>query len=262
MGRPLPAVLSAAPAPDVSILAVTGVPEVGRDDDLARLIIDALKGQDLRLQDGDIVVVASKVVSKAEGRGVAELPRPSGRANQLAEETGFEPGLVELILSESRQVLRSRPRVLVVETRHGLVCANAGVDRSNTGDAGTALLLPLDPDASASGLRDSFEAHFGATIAVLVSDTFGRPFRHGLVNVAVGVAGMQPIRDYRGQADSNALVLQGTELAVADELCSAAELVMNKLDGVPVAVIRGYGWEPGPASAKSLLRDPATDYFR
>ena len=152
--------------------------------------------------------------------------------------------------------------MLIVETRKGLVCANAGVDRSNTGGAGTALLLPLDSDLSARGLCAALAGHFKAAVAVLVSDTFGRPFRYGLVNVAIGVAGMKPIHDYRGQADPNALVLQGTELAVADELCSAAELVMNKLDRVPAAVVRGYRWEPDPGSMRPLLRDPATDYFR
>lgn len=235
---------------------------MSQGDDLAEVIIDALEAQGLALFDGDVVVVASKVVSKAEGRGVVELPPPGTRAGLLADETGFEPGLVELILSESRDVLRARPRVLVVETRQGLVCANAGVDRSNTGDAGTALLLPLDSDGSAHDLRAALGEHFHAALAVLVSDTFGRPFRNGLVNVAIGVSGMKPIRDYRGQADPNALVLQGTEIATADELCSAAELVMNKLDRVPVAVVRGYRWEPDPGSMQALLRDAATDYFR
>ncbi|HEV1996820.1 MAG TPA: coenzyme F420-0:L-glutamate ligase [Candidatus Dormibacteraeota bacterium] len=262
MGDAHATVLTAATTAGVSILPVTGVPEVGRGDDLARVIIDALDAQGLGLLDGDVVVVASKVVSKAEGRGIAELPPPGARAGLLADETGFEPGLVELILSESRAVLRSRPRVLVVETRQGLVCANAGVDRSNTGNSGTALLLPVDSDASAEHLRTTFEGHFNKAVAVLVSDTFGRPFRHGLVNVAIGVAGIKPIRDYRGQADPHAMVLQGTEIAVADEVCSAAELVMNKLDRVPVAVVRGYQWEPGAGGMQPLMRDPATDYFR
>ena len=262
MGGPLTSALSAAAAA-VSIVPLTGVPEVRAGDNLAQVLISALDAQGLALVDGDVVVVASKVVSKAEGRGVGELPHPGARAGLLADETGFEAGLVELILSESQAVLRSRPRVLVVETRHGLVCANAGVDRSNTGNAGTALLLPVDSDASARAVRGALMERFGATIAVLVSDTFGRPFRYGQVNVAIGVAGMKPIHDYRGQADPNALVLQGTEIAVADELCSAAELVMNKLDGVPVAVVRGYRWEPDDAATmRPLLRDRATDYFR
>jgi coenzyme F420-0:L-glutamate ligase/coenzyme F420-1:gamma-L-glutamate ligase len=246
----------------VSIIPVRGIPEVLGRTDLGPLLVAALDADGLTLEPGDVVVVASKIVSKAEGRLVPELPQAGPRASLLADETGFEPGLVELILSETREVLRSRPRVLVVETVHGLVCANAGVDRSNTGAAGAALTLPVDSDASARRLREALTAHFGAAIAVIVSDTFGRPFRHGLVNVAVGVSGMTAIRDYRGQADPAAHVLEGTEMAIVDELCSAAELVMNKLDRVPVAVIRGYAWEPATGGISPLLRDPATDYFR
>jgi coenzyme F420-0:L-glutamate ligase/coenzyme F420-1:gamma-L-glutamate ligase len=152
--------------------------------------------------------------------------------------------------------------VLVVETIHGFVCANAGIDRSNTGDATSALLLPLDADASARRLLGGLGARFEATIAVLVSDTFGRPFRYGLVNVALGVAGMEAIHDYRGQLDPGGRTLKGTELAVADELCGAAELVMNKLDRVPAAVIRGYSVLAAEGSARVLIRDPTQDYFR
>ena len=262
MGRPLAAGLSAAPGTGLRVEPVRGIPEVNVGDDLAALVIHALEASQAGLADGDILVVASKVISKAAGRRVTELPRPGSRARELASSTGFEPGFVELILSESREVLRARPRVLVVETRQGLVCANAGVDRSNTGVAGTSLLLPEDSDASADELCRRLGMHFRARIAVLVSDTFGRPFRHGLVNVAIGVAGMNPIRDYRGDADPEGHVLEGTELAIADELCSTAELVMNKLDRVPAAVIRGYEWEIGDRGMKPLLRDPAQDYFR
>jgi coenzyme F420-0:L-glutamate ligase/coenzyme F420-1:gamma-L-glutamate ligase len=152
--------------------------------------------------------------------------------------------------------------VLVVETRQGFVCANAGIDRSNTGEAGTAVLLPEDADASAQLLCLGLSARFRVRLAVLVSDTFGRPFRYGLVNVALGVAGMHAIRDYRGQVDSDGRTLKGSELAVADELCSAAELVMNKLDRVPAAVIRGFTYVPSAGSGRVLLRDPAHDYFR
>lgn len=249
-------------AAGVSIIPVRGIPEVAPGADLAQVVIEGLDADGLALHDGDVVVVASKVVSKAEGRVVPSLPPPGPRASLLADETGFDPGLVELILSETREVLRSRPHVLVVETVHGLVCANAGVDRSNAGAPGAALTLPADSDASARRLCEALSDHFQAAVAVIVSDTFGRPFRHGLVNVAVGVAGMSAIRDYRGQSDPDAHLLEGTEIAVADELCSAAELVMNKLDRVPVAVIRGYAWEPAAGGIGPLLRDPATDYFR
>jgi coenzyme F420-0:L-glutamate ligase/coenzyme F420-1:gamma-L-glutamate ligase len=246
----------------ISILPLAGLPEIVEGDDLAGVLIGAFEREGLSLQNGDVVVVASKIVSKAEGRGVAALPRAGARAALLADETGFEPGLVELILSETREVLRARPRVLVVETRHGLVCANAGVDRSNAGPDQAALLLPEDSDQSAERLCARLAERFRAGVAVIISDTFGRPFRHGLVNVAVGVAGMRPIRDYRGQADPAQHVLEGTEIAVADELCAAAELVMNKLDRVPVAVIRGYAWESAAGGIAPLLRDPAQDYFR
>jgi coenzyme F420-0:L-glutamate ligase/coenzyme F420-1:gamma-L-glutamate ligase len=262
VGGPLDARLSpTAPGP-VTILPVGGLPEIQPGADLAAAIIAGLESQALRLVDGDIVVVASKVVSKAEGQRVQRMPVAGERAIQVAEVTGFDAGVVELILSQSREVLRARSRVLVVETVHGLVCANAGVDRSNTGERGTALLLPEDSDASARALRDRLGEHFGVTVAVLVSDTFGRPFRNGQVNVAVGIAGMHPVRDYRGQADPQGHVLEGTELAVADEVCSAAELVMNKLDRVPVAVVRGYAFEPARGAVTELLRPPAEDYFR
>ncbi|MEA2646373.1 MAG: coenzyme F420-0:L-glutamate ligase / coenzyme F420:gamma-L-glutamate ligase, partial [Chloroflexota bacterium] len=221
----------------------------------------ALDRDGLDLVDGDIVVIASKIASKSEGRRAADLP-PSARAHELAGVTGFPAPEVELILSETRAVLRAAPGVLVVETHHGYICANAGVDRSNTGAPSGALLLPADADATAARVRDQLATRYGAACAVLVSDTFGRPFRNGLVNVALGVAGMAAIRDYRGQVDPAGRVLKGTELAVADELCAAAELVMNKLDRVPAALVRGYRHVPGAGRGADLLRDPATDHFR
>jgi coenzyme F420-0:L-glutamate ligase/coenzyme F420-1:gamma-L-glutamate ligase len=241
---------------------VAGLPEVQSGDNLVDLLSAGIEASVGPLVDGDIVVVASKVVSKAEGMRVAENPAAGEEATRLALITGFDAGEVELILSQSTSVLRSAPGVLVVETIHGFVCANAGIDRSNTGDVTSALLLPLDADASARRLLDGLGAQFEATIAVLVSDTFGRPFRYGLVNVALGVAGMEAIHDYRGQLDPGGRTLKGTELAVADELCSAAELVMNKLDRVPAAVIRGYSVLAAQGSARVLIRDPTQDYFR
>jgi coenzyme F420-0:L-glutamate ligase/coenzyme F420-1:gamma-L-glutamate ligase len=249
------------PAAAVTILPVGGVPEVRPTADLAALLCAAIEVSVGGLVAGDIVVVASKVVSKAEGMQVAENPVPGDEATRLAAITGFDAGEVELILMQSNAVLRSAPGVLVVETVHGFVCANAGIDRSNTGEA-MALLLPLDSDASAARLRERLARHFGVEVAVLVSDTFGRPFRYGLVNVALGVAGMGAIHDYRGQVDPGGRALKGTELAVADELAGAAELVMNKLDRVPAAVIRGYTWERSEGGSARLRRDPAQDYFR
>ena len=238
------------------------MPEVREGDDLVQLIGDALDAMGEAPADGDVVVVASKVLSKSEGRRLKSNPQPNPDARRIAAQTRQPVDEVAAVLAETTAVLRAEPGVLVVETRHGYVCANAGVDRSNTGAAGTALLLPDDSDAGANRIRAGLSHRYGASLAVLVSDTFGRPFRHGLVNVALGVAGMNPIRDYRGQRDPEGRSLAGTELAVADELCAAAELVMNKLDRVPVALIRGYRFEFGPGSGRDLLRDPATDYFR
>lgn len=246
----------------LTITPVTGLPEVRDGDDLVALVGDALDALGMRLAGGDVVVVASKVLSKAEGRRLVADPEPDDEARRVAARTRQPVGEVAAVLAESRAVLRAEPGVLVVETRHGYVCANAGVDRSNTGVAGSALLLPEDLDEGANRIREGLGRRYQVDLAVLVSDTFGRPFRYGLVNVALGVSGMRPIRDYRGRRDPEGRTLAGTELAVADELCSAAELVMNKLDRVPVAIIRGYRVEPGPGSGNELLRDPATDYFR
>ena len=246
----------------LTVVPVPGLPEVAPGADLASLVADGIAMAGIALADGDVVVVASKVVSKAEGRMVTEQPTPGAEAHRLAREVGFRPADVELILHETTTVLRSAPGVLVTETRQGFVCANAGVDRSNVGQEGAALLLPSDSDVWAGRLRDSLTQAFGVDVAVLISDTFGRPFRLGQVNVALGISGMRAVRDYRGQVDADGYTLHGTEIAVADEICSAAELVMNKLDRVPVAVVRGYDYPRGDGSGQDLLREPAQDLFR
>jgi coenzyme F420-0:L-glutamate ligase/coenzyme F420-1:gamma-L-glutamate ligase len=246
----------------LTITPVTGLPEIREGDDLVALIGDALDAAGVSPADGDVFVVASKIVSKAEGQRLLTDVEADAEVRRVAARTGQPLAEVAAVLAETATVLRAEPGVLVVETRHGYICANAGVDRSNTGMPGTALLLPADPDAGAARIQAGLEARYGASLAVLVSDTFGRPFRYGLVNVALGVAGMRPIRDYRGQPHPEGRPLAGTELAVADELCAAAELVMNKLDRVPVAMIHGYRFEPGDGSGRELLRDRATDYFR
>ncbi|MDP9326379.1 MAG: coenzyme F420-0:L-glutamate ligase, partial [Candidatus Dormibacteraeota bacterium] len=217
------------PALSLTITPVTGLPEVREGDDLVALIGDALDAAGLVPAAGDVLVVASKVVSKAEGQRLVSDIEPDAEARRVAARTGQPLAEVAAVLAETATVLRAEPGVLVVETKHGYVCANAGVDRSNTGMPGTALLLPADPDAGAARIQAGLVARYGTPLAVLVSDTFGRPFRYGLVNIALGVAGMRPIRDYRGQKDPEGRPLSGTELAVADELCAAAELVMNKL---------------------------------
>ena len=224
--------------------------------------MEGLERIGMSLESDDVVVVTQKVVSKAEGRVLSlDQVQPSQRASEIGKRIGFDPRHVEVILSESVRVVREAPRVLITETRHGFVCANAGVDRSNTGGRERVVLLPEHPDESARRLRESLRALSGAAVGVVVSDSFGRPWREGQVNVAIGVAGVVALRDYRGQQDPAGYELQGTELGVADELASAAELVMGKLDRVPVALIRGASVS-GEGSVQALLRDPATDLFR
>lgn len=244
------------------VIGIEGLPEIRRGDDLGRLIVEAALRQATPLGIGDLLVVSQKVVSKAEGRIVrlAEVA-PSPRARAMAEALGRDPRLIEVVLTESRRVVRQDKGVLIVETHHGLVCANAGVDQSNV-DADTACLLPEDPDASARALRRRLHELTGHQLAVIVADTFGRPWREGLTNVAVGVAGFDPLKSYLGERDPAGHVLQATVLALADELAGAAEPVMGKLSRIPVVVIRGLDWEPADGDSRALLRDPSRDLFR
>jgi coenzyme F420-0:L-glutamate ligase/coenzyme F420-1:gamma-L-glutamate ligase len=244
------------------VIAVEGLPEIRRGDELAPLILEAARRQDTPIQDRDLLVVSQKIVSKTEGRVVrlADVA-VSDEAQSVADEIGRDPRLVQVILGESRRIVRKAKDVLIVETRHGFVCANAGVDQSNV-DADTACLLPEDSDRSAGALRAHLRTLTGHELAIIVADTFGRPWREGLVNVAVGLAGLAPIVSYLGQLDPAGHVLQATILALADELAGAAEPVMGKLDRVPVAIIRGLDWPRGDGSSRALLRDPARDLFR
>jgi coenzyme F420-0:L-glutamate ligase/coenzyme F420-1:gamma-L-glutamate ligase len=244
------------------VIGVAGLPEIRRGDELAPLIVEAARRQATAIQDRDLLVVSQKIVSKAEGRIVrlSEVP-VSPEAQAVADEIGRDPRLVAVILRESRRIVRKDKGVLIVETHHGFVCANAGVDQSNV-DADTACLLPEDSDRSATALHGRLQALTGHELAVIVADTFGRPWREGLVNVAVGLAGLEPIVSYLGQEDPAGHVLQATILALADELAGAAEPVMGKLDRVPVAIIRGLDWPRGHGSSRALLRDPARDLFR
>ncbi len=244
---------------NVELRAIEGLPEVRPGDDLAALIVDAAPG----LQSGDVVVVAQKVVSKAEGR-LRELATvvASARARDLAERLGADPRLVQVILDESTRVVRD-DRVLIVETRQGFVCANAGVDRSNVADDGFVSLLPIDCDASARALMERITELSGAPVGVVVSDTFGRAWRLGLVNVALGVAGVPAILDYRGRPDDFGMPLQATLVAIADELAAAAELLMGKTRRVPAVVVRGLDvFEGPPGSGQELVRPSELDLFR
>jgi coenzyme F420-0:L-glutamate ligase/coenzyme F420-1:gamma-L-glutamate ligase len=250
----------------VTIHGLDGIPEVGPGADLAALIADAAEAGGLGLRDRDVLVVTHKVVAKAEGRLVdLRQIEPSPLAIHWAEEFAKDARQIEVVLRETRRVVRMARGVLISETRHGFVCANAGVDASNVPGEGMVCLLPEDPDGSARGLRAAFAERLGVDIAVVISDTFGRPWRNGIINVAIGVAGMDPFADYRGQPDPYGYMLAATRMAIADELASAAELVMGKMDMRPVALIRGYEYRPaapGSESGQDMVMDPERDLFR
>jgi len=246
----------------IQVIGIEGLPEVRPGDDLVALVLQALAAEGLALQDGDILVLTQKVVSKAEGRMVALADvEPSAFARTIARQMGRDPRFVEVVLRQARRIVRMDRHVLVVETPQGFVCANAGVDRSNVGE-GRVVLLPADPDASARAIRREIKRRAGVEVAVLITDTFGRPWREGLTEVAIGVAGLAPLKDYRGQQDRFGVPLQATVVAVADELACAAGLVMEKLAGVPAAIIRGYAYEPQEGAASALVRPPERDLFR
>ena len=239
----------------IEIHPVEGLPEIREGDDLA-----ALTAERARFADGDVLVVAQKAVSKAEGRVVrlAEI-EPSDDARELAADE--DPRRLQVILDESVRLVRTRPPLVIAETRHGLVCASAGVDASNAPAPETVVLLPEDPDASAASIRDRLRALTGAEIGVIVSDSFGRAWRQGTTDVAIGVAGIQPLHDLKGVRDPAGYELHATVIAVADELAGAAELVMGKTAGIPAAVIRGVAAR-GEGSAKDLVIPADRDLFR
>ncbi|TML35510.1 MAG: coenzyme F420-0:L-glutamate ligase [Actinobacteria bacterium] len=239
----------------MSIVPVEGVPEIKEGDDLAALIAERAD-----LQGWDVLVVAQKVVSKAEGRVVRLVDlEPSDEARRLA--AGEDPRRLEVILRESKRIVRTRPPLVIAETRHGFVCASAGVDASNAPEPETVVLLPDDPDASASRLRERLRELTGAEIGVIVSDSFGRPWRQGTTDVAIGVSGVRPLLDLKGERDAAGYELHATVIAVADELAAAAELVFGKTSGIPAAVIRGAAFA-GEGSARDLLMPAERDLFR
>ena len=246
----------------IELLPVVGIGEIESGTDLAAAIGAALVAQGTPLQDGDILVVTQKIVSKAEGCLVrlADVA-PSALAREWAARWGKDARVVELVLRESRRIVRMERGVIISETRHGLICANAGVDQSNVGDE-RVTLLPPDPDASAQRLRAALAASSGARIGVIISDTFGRAWREGQTNIAIGVAGVEALRHFEGQVDPTGYELKVTLIASADELAGAAELVMGKVDRVPVAVVRGLAHGLGEGTARELVRSAATDLFR
>jgi coenzyme F420-0:L-glutamate ligase/coenzyme F420-1:gamma-L-glutamate ligase len=245
---------------ELRVLPLAGLPELEPGDDLGGL----LAGAAVRvggLEEGDVVVVAQKAVSKVEGRVVSLAGvEPSERARELAGGT-VDPRHVEVILREAREVVRARPPLVIAETRHGFVCASAGVDASNAKGPGTLVLLPLDPDASAARLRERLRELTGVAPGVVVSDSFGRAWRQGTTDVALGVAGVVPLRDLRGARDRAGYELRTTRIAVADELAGAAELVMGKIAGIPAAIVRGAD-VAGEGSAAELVMPRERDLFR
>ncbi|MHB1909479.1 MAG: coenzyme F420-0:L-glutamate ligase [Nitrososphaerales archaeon] len=248
---------------EIRLIPIYGMGEVRKDDGVAGLILQACKKTDVKLEENDIVVITHKIISKAEGR-VVPLSKivPSKFSIRTGRHIGKEPRQVEVILTESRRLVKMVKGLIIAETPQGFVCANAGVDQSNV-EKGNLVLLPKDSDRSAAKIREAIYKETKKKVAVIISDTFGRPWREGQVDVAIGIAGLEPFADYRGKRDQYGYDLKATVICIADELASAAELCMNKLDRVPVAIIRGYSFKRSKnSSARSLARKPARDLFR
>ena len=249
----------------VQVIAVEGLPLIRKGDNLAQLICNAAEKQHTPIQNGDVLVATHVAVSKAEGN-IVNLDKvvPSKKANEIAKKTGKDPAFVEVVLRESKDIVRMRDSVLITESRQGFVCANSGVDRSNVEGERNVAPLPRDPDLSAKKIRQEMKKLTGCDVAVIVSDTHGRPFRMGEVNVAVGVSGLKPIRDRRGEKDLFGYVLRIKQTAIADELASAAELVIGQAnEGIPVAIIRGYNYpKSDTAKATELIRSREKNLFK
>lgn len=252
--------------PEIRFIGITGLPEIAKGDDLSMMIVNATQAQATPLEDGDILVVTQKIVSKAEGRTVdLSTVEPSDFARRFAKNTGRDARVVELVLQESVAVVKMEPErgILITETRHGFVCANSGIDSSNVEGEEFVTLLPEDPDRSARQMMEQVRSKLGLSeLAVIITDTFGRAWREGHVNFAIGVAGMNPFVDYRGQPDVHAQVMGVTKIAAADEIAAAAELVMGKVDQVPAAIAKGIRYAPLDDGAKGLVRGRTTDLFR
>jgi coenzyme F420-0:L-glutamate ligase/coenzyme F420-1:gamma-L-glutamate ligase len=247
----------------IQIIGLRKMPLTKRGDNIADQVVNAAKEEGVKISNHDILVIAQKIISKAEG-GVIDLKavKPSAKAEEMSKTTGKDPRHIETILRETAKVVRLKGPHVIVQTRHGFVCANAGVDKSNVEDSDSVVVLPADPDRSAREIRRRIRELTGADVAVVISDTFGRAWRIGQVNVAIGVDGLRPIIDYRGSKDMFGYVLNVTQMAVADELASAAELIMKKSDGVPVAIIKGVDYVEGSGSAHDLIRPEEEDLFR
>jgi coenzyme F420-0:L-glutamate ligase/coenzyme F420-1:gamma-L-glutamate ligase len=249
--------------PAIELIPIPITAEIQAGDSLAQILVAALRRKRLRFKSGDILVVKHKIISKAEGRLVdLDTVEPSAESVEWAKKYELDPRVIELALRESRSVIRRKNGVLITETHHGFLCANSGIDVSNVDGGRHALLLPMNPDLSADKLRRGLKHLTGASIPVIITDSFGRPWREGLTEFAIGIAGMKPLRDERGRRDPQGYKLQASVEAVADELACAAGLVCGKLNRTPACVIRGFLYESGKGSYMDLLRPPGTDLFR
>jgi coenzyme F420-0:L-glutamate ligase / coenzyme F420-1:gamma-L-glutamate ligase len=250
-------------AREIRLLPITLETEVGPGDSIAGLLVDGFHRQRIRLEPGDILVVKHKIISKSEGQLVdLGTIAPSAESIAWAREYALDARLTELVLRESRAIIRRKNGVLISETRHGFICANGGIDVSNVSGGEQALLLPEDPDRSAANLRRRLKKATGVLVPVIITDSFGRPWREGLTEFAIGIAGMKPLRDDRGHPDSHGYRLKASVEAVADELACAAGLVCGKLNRAPACIVRGFRYEPGPGRTGALLRPRASDLFR
>lgn len=250
-------------ASEVRIIGLPGMPEVQPGDDVGALILHCCDVSDVTLEQGDIVVITHKVISKSEGRLVDLRDiTPSPFAAQFAERYAKDPRQVEIVLRESARIVRMDRGLIIAETPHGLICANAGVDASNVPGDDMVCLLPVDPDTSADRARQALVAALGFDLPVIITDSFGRPWRDGITNIAIGVSGLRPFADYRGHDDDYGRTMQASLLAIGDELAAASELVMGKVSRAPVAIIRGYPYIAGAGSARELQMSPQRDMFR
>ena len=255
-------------AQQISLIPLQGIPEIRPNDDLAAIIYNAATESGLTIEQGDILVCAQKIISKAEDR-IVDLDKvePSPYAHTLSKEVSKDPRLIEVILSETTKIIKMDQRKpekgrLIVETRGGVISANAGVDASNVSGGDMVTLLPIDSDRSADILVAGFKEKLGIDAAVIITDTVGRPWRDGLVDIAIGCSGIKALKDYRGETDSKGFELNATVMAVADEIASAAGLLMEKADSVPVVIVRGYDYDTVGIGAKELIRNPEDDLFR
>ncbi len=249
--------------PDVTLIPIDGLPEIKPGDDLAAMLIDCLTAASRTFQRGDILAVAQKVVSKSEGRirKLADVV-PGADAERMAAESGKDAKGLQAVLDETVRIVRWQRGVLIVETKHGFVCANAGVDHSNAGAADTVILLPVDPDSSAARIRDRIRALADVDVPVVITDTFGRAWREGHMNVAIGISGLPALRRYIGEFDPDGYEMRVTEIAIADEIAAATELVMGKLDRRPAAIVRGLEMPEGSETARTYVRPHDKDMFR